>query len=198
MKIVKYILFLIVPLLLVGCLSREDLYTFANSNPRQDPEDPTGELILLDAFATSCSSVRVVFSDELESTGAETAANYKIPGLDIHSVSQDPDNSSVVDIFTSNHEDINYTLTVNSVKDINDNFILTPAFNTFSGDVSPYIKSVSSYSDKEIVIYLSHNHISSQGLFKSFKGDPSHQLSARWEKIYYYRRFCKRPYRQLS
>jgi hypothetical protein len=41
------------------------------------------------------------------------------------------------------------------VKDINDNFILTPAFNTFSGDVSPYIKSVSSYSDKEIVIYFS-------------------------------------------
>jgi hypothetical protein len=164
MKIVKYAIFLIIPVLLFGCLSREDFYDLSTSNPdtgeseetpSDPPVDPAIDLTLLDTFATSCSSVTAVFSKEPELAGAETAGNYSIPGLDIYSVSADPDRPSAVDIFTSEHQDINYSLTVSNLTDLDNNTIVYPNTKTFAGDTPPYIKSISSYSNKEVVIYFS-------------------------------------------
>ena len=109
--------------------------------------------VLASAEATSNTSVKVYFSSDV-GTGAETPGNYKIPGLTVDAAVQNAD-LFIVDLTTSAHEDINYTLTVTGVIDTNSYPIGSQNSTIFAGDVAPYIKSVSSHNSEKVVIYFS-------------------------------------------
>jgi len=153
MKRYSYIFIVIISLSFSTCMSRLDIYNVINTNPVHDGTNT--ELSLLYAVASSCHSVKVYFDNEAELSSAESKGNYSIPGLNIESVTRDKWDPSIVVISTSDHEDINYTLTVHGVKDVNGNSIGANNSKSFGGDVAPYVKSVSSYSNKEVVVYFS-------------------------------------------
>jgi hypothetical protein len=157
-KLIPYISIIILALSLSTCASRTDMFDLIDTDPRDNDSGNGGtpaELSLLDAVASSCHSIKVYFSNNVESSSAESKSNYSIPGLNIESVAQDKWDPTIVVISTSYHEDVNYTLTVQGVKDVFDNTIGANNTKSFGGDVAPYIKSVSSYSNKEVVVFFS-------------------------------------------
>jgi hypothetical protein len=99
------------------------------------------------AQATSNTGVRVFFSNDVPLPDAEVVGNYSIPGLSVLSAVRDGGNFSIVDLSTTAQEDINYTLSVSGV--------IQPDTAVFGGDVDPYIVSVSSYGNTEVVAYFS-------------------------------------------
>jgi hypothetical protein len=100
------------------------------------------------AQATSNTGVRVFFSGDVPLPDAEVVGNYSIPGLTVLSAVRDGADYRIVDLVTtSSQEDINYTLGVSGV--------IQPDSAVFGGDVDPYIVSVSSYSNTEVVVYFS-------------------------------------------
>jgi hypothetical protein len=104
---------------------------------------------LVNASATSNTTVRVYFSSDVEQTSAETPGNYTIPGLTVTGATRDLIDFSIVDLTTTSHEDINYTLNITGV--------IPPDSTTFAGDVAPYILSVCSYSNTEVVVFFSED-----------------------------------------
>jgi hypothetical protein len=104
--------------------------------------------------ATSTSTVRVTFSQDVEISSGENTANYSIPGLIITNASRDGSDHTVVNLTTSTHEDITYTLTVTNVMDTSGNIVGSPNSGKFAGDVAPMIKSVSSTGNTTIVVYF--------------------------------------------
>jgi hypothetical protein len=164
----KYFICIIVcvtTLFLSTCISRFDIFDVINRTPEGGvvdgpdigfgKEESPQELSLLDAEATSRFSVRAYFSGDVALKSAQTVGNYTIAGLEIMDVSRDRADFSIVDIGTSEQEDINYTLLVNDVIDVRGNSLNSQNWEIFAGDVPPYIKSVSSFSNKEVVIYFS-------------------------------------------
>jgi hypothetical protein len=97
--------------------------------------------------ATSNTGVRVFFSGEVPLPDAEVVGNYSIPGLTVVSAVRDGADYRIVDLTTSAHEDVNYTLNVSGV--------IEPDSAVFGGDVDPYIVSVSSYGNTDVVVYFS-------------------------------------------
>ncbi len=104
--------------------------------------------------ATSFTTVRVQFSQGVQIASGEDIANYSIPGLIITNAARDGSDSTVVNLTTSTHEDITYTLTATGISDVAGNLIGSPNSRQFSGDVAPMIKSVSSTGNTALVIYF--------------------------------------------
>ncbi len=105
--------------------------------------------------ATSTSTVRITRSPEAEESGANNISNYSIPGLTITDALRDGSDSKLVNLSTSNHEDINYTLSITGLTDTTGNPIGTPSSMKFAGDVAPMIKSVSATGSTTVMIYFS-------------------------------------------
>jgi hypothetical protein len=83
----------------------------------------------------------------VELSKAENTSHYSIPGLTVSSAVQNASDHSIVDLTTSAQEDTTYLLTVTNVID--------ECSNNFSGDVAPFIKSVSSYSNSKVAVFFS-------------------------------------------
>jgi len=105
--------------------------------------------------STSATSVRVIFSEDIELTSANTAGNYSVPGLTVSGGVRESGNFSIVDLTTSQHDDINYTLTVTGVRDLDNNTIGGSNTGVFSGDVVPSIQNVFSYDNTTVIINFS-------------------------------------------
>ena len=148
MKHYSCIFIVTITLLLSTCVSRVDTNDSENARPNT-------ELSLMNVIASSCNSVKVYFNNEVELESAEAKSNYSIPGLNILSVTRDITDPSIVMISTSNHEDINYRLTVDGVKDVYGNYIGADNLKLFGGDAAPYMKYVSSYSNKDVIVDFS-------------------------------------------
>lgn len=96
---------------------------------------------IISVNATSFTTVRVTFSQEVEITSGENIANYSIPGLTITGAARDGSDSTVVNLTTSTHEDITYTLAATDVMDTSGNIIGSPKSKQFAGDVAPRVLS---------------------------------------------------------
>jgi len=97
--------------------------------------------------ATSNTSVRVFFTNDVALPDAEVLGNYIIPGLTILDALRDGTDYSLVDLTTSPQADVNYTLSVSGV--------ISPDSASFDGDVSPYILNAISMDYIEVVVYFS-------------------------------------------
>ena len=104
--------------------------------------------------ATSFTTVRIQFSQDVALASGEDIANYSIPGLTITGAVRDGSDSTVVNLTTSTHEDLNYTLTATGITDVAGNLIGSPNTGQFAGDVAPMIKSVSSTGNTSLVVYF--------------------------------------------
>jgi hypothetical protein len=147
-------------LLSIGGMFSESLYYLTvstsvvdlNGNPLVGPPDNTVSFNGLGTYiasvkATSNTGVRVIFSSDVELSGAENLSNYTIPGLSVINAKRDVTDYSIVDLTTSSQEDITYTLTVKGV--------IEEDSKSFEGDIAPYIHSVSSFGNTKVVIYFS-------------------------------------------
>jgi hypothetical protein len=97
--------------------------------------------------ATSNTSVRVFFTNDVPLPEAEVAGNYSIPGLTVMGAVRDSVDFSIVDLNTSAQEDLSYELTVSGFIQLD--------LKQFDGDVDPFIVSVCSYSNTEVMVYFS-------------------------------------------
>jgi hypothetical protein len=107
--------------------------------------------------ATSFTTVRVSFSQDVEIASGENTANYSIPGLTITSAARDGSDSTVVNLTTGTQEDVTYTLTATGITDVAGNAIGSPNSRKFTGDVAPMIKSVSSTGNTTVVVYFTES-----------------------------------------
>jgi hypothetical protein len=160
MKYLKYILFFIIFSLFTSCIWREDMYNLSKkiSEGNDDPAVASpDELSVIDAEATLNTSVHVYFSTDVDLSTAENRINYLIPGLSIISAIRDTADFSIVILTTVPQSVLDYTLTVTSVTDVEGNPIGTKNYKAFPGDALPYIQSVSSSSNTEVVVYFSED-----------------------------------------
>jgi hypothetical protein len=105
--------------------------------------------------ATSTNTVKVTLSQEADESDANNPSNYSIPGLTITDALRDGTDSTLVNLSTSNHEDINYTLTITGLTDTSGNLMGIPNSMKFAGDVAPMIKSVSATGSTSVMVYFS-------------------------------------------
>lgn len=105
--------------------------------------------------ATSATTVRVTFSEEVDQISAENALNYSIPNLTVISAARDGSDYSVVILTTILQVDIDYTLHVTGVENTSGNTIGSPSSMSFFGDAAPMIKSANSINTTTIWIYIS-------------------------------------------
>jgi hypothetical protein len=103
--------------------------------------------MISDVIATANTEIRVQFSTEVELSKAENPSYYDIPGLAVTSAARNAADHSIVDLTTSAQEDTTYLLTVTNVID--------GCTKSFSGDVCPFIESVSSYGNSEVAVNFS-------------------------------------------
>jgi len=149
----QVIIIITMALIFTSCGLRIDLFELASK--KENPNDEIDPFKLVDVMAISNSSVRVVFSHEVDVTSAETVGNYSIPGLSIISAMVNKYKNNVVDLETFPQQDIMYRLTVLSVLDINENELENHNSLIFHGDIPPSLLSASSISHTEVVIYFS-------------------------------------------
>ncbi|GEM_PF-1079463 len=134
--------------------------TDLNGNPLDPPifKNFTGtganDFHLLSVAASSTNTVRVTFNQDVDITSGQNAANYSIPGLTITGAVRDGADHTVINLTTSTHDDINYTLTVTGVTDTSFNLIGSPNSLQFAGDVAPMIRRVSSTGNTTVMIYF--------------------------------------------
>lgn len=107
--------------------------------------------------ATSATTVRVTFSEEVDQISAENALHYSIPGLTVISAARDGSDHSVVILTTILQVDIDYTLHVTGVENTSGFAIGSPSSMSFFGDAAPMIKSASSIDTTTIWIYFSES-----------------------------------------
>jgi hypothetical protein len=125
-----------------------DLSANLFAGPPDDSVSFAGEgTSILNVKATLNNNVRVFFSSDVSLSGSQTVGNYSIPGLTVTNAVRDSVDYSIVDLTTAVQEDINYTLTISG--------FIEQDSAVFGGDVAPYIESVSSYSNTEVVVYYS-------------------------------------------
>jgi hypothetical protein len=108
-----------------------DLSANLFAGPPDDSVSFAGEgTSILNVKATLNNNVRVFFSSDVSLSGSQTVGNYSIPGLTVTNAVRE-----------------NYTLTISG--------FIEQDSAVFGGDVAPYIESVSSYSNTEVVVYYS-------------------------------------------
>ena len=133
---------------LIGSTNIVDLNGNALEGPPHNQMDFSGlSTVIADTIATSSTSVRVLFSTEVDLSKAQNPGNYAIPGLGVSSAIRNTIDHSIVDLTTSVQEDTDYLLTVTNVIDQDS--------RQFSGDVAPFIESVSSYGNSKVAVYFS-------------------------------------------
>jgi hypothetical protein len=105
--------------------------------------------------ATSFTTVRVTFSQEVDTASGEEPAHYSIPGLTITNAVRDVSDYTVVNLTTSTHEDVTYTLTVTDVMDTSGNIIGSPNSRQFAGDVAPRVLSAALIDSDTVEVVFS-------------------------------------------
>jgi hypothetical protein len=110
---------------------------------------------IISVNATSFTTIKVTFSQEVELLSGEDTANYSIPGLTIITAVRDGSDSTVVDLTTSTHENTTYTLTVTDVMDTSGNIIGSPKSKQFAGDVAPRVLSAALIDSDTVEVLFS-------------------------------------------
>jgi len=148
---IKCSLFFFLIIFLLNCNPNLHTLLVENNNPVQN------NFYIESAAATSNATVTLLFSENVDQVTAENVVNYAIPGLTVLTATRNATNYSIVDLTTSTHQDLNYTITISNIKDLNNTTISDPDSTVFKGDVVPTVKSVSSVSNTEIVLYFSED-----------------------------------------
>ncbi|KPJ82515.1 MAG: hypothetical protein AMS17_18920 [Spirochaetes bacterium DG_61] len=142
---ISFILIPIVFIFLSSCVPRWNLYDLHRLKDDSEDTTPSADFAVFTVEATNCTTVKVVFTEEVEQTSSEIASNYSIIGLSVSSVERDTADFSIVYLTTSDQQNINYTIMVNGVLDIHSNPLGSQNSKVFRGDAAPYLQNVGSY-----------------------------------------------------
>ena len=132
MKFYKYIFILAVIFSLTSCFLQNDLYKIAMTASEVETGDAAPYIQSVSSYSNT--EVLVYYSEDVDLASSENNTNYSIPGLSVVSATRDAANYTKVILVTGSQGDgTNYTLTINSVKDLNGNIIGSPNSMGFIG-----------------------------------------------------------------
>lgn len=118
--------------------------------PATDSISPT----VVSAVAQDNTKVLVTFSEAVQQTTAETAANYTISGLTITTAVRQTNTSQVL-LTVSSQSATSYTVTVANVQDAAGNIVGNPNNASFTGDAVPSVQSIIAVSNTKIRVIFS-------------------------------------------
>lgn len=122
----------------------------------QPAEDITGPIVM-DIIVLNSAAIQIEFNEGLEETSAENAANYSISnGVTVESVNQHAFVKSRVVLSVTGLETGDYEITIENVKDVNDNVMATVTLPfTVEDNQAPTVNAVEAVSPTSVEIDFS-------------------------------------------